>query len=1194
MHPNPHRTNLFYLSALVLLCLVTIVAGQVTVAQTAQSGQGGRAQIQFGSPNYVVTERGGSIEITVTRTGDTSSAVAVGYTTIKGTASDISDFLPSVGTLRFGPGETTKTFTVLIIQDKRMETGETVRLVLSNPSGGAGLGCASTALLTIINDDDAVSAANPIDEAPFFVRQHYLDFLNREPDAQGLAFWVDQINQCNGEPKCVEVRRINVSAAFFLSIEFHDTGYLVYRLHQAAFNTGERLPLGTYLPDSQAIRQNLIVGQGDWEAQMAANKQAYLNDFVSRQAFLDKYPPTMTAAEYVDALNANAGGSLSQSERDQLVAALAGGTISRAQALLAVADDADFDRREMNRAFVLMQYFGYMRRSPNDPPDTDFGGHAFWLAKLEEFKGNFVNAEMVKAFLVSGEYQSRFGPQTIAVTPDKIDPGQTLTVNLTGQFTGFIKDLTRASFGPGVSVGGAPPGEFGPIQVIDRTHATAQVSAAAGATLGTRSVTVTSGAERVVLDNGFDVRNSALPTINIKPTNNEVVKSTRPDVEITYSAGAGIDTSTLAIVVDGTDVTHFFVVTETKATCQIPLGGGQHIIEVRVKDKAGNPAQASSRFTVSVFRALPEAVPSSGVAPLTVTFITKAEYTDGGITRYRWDFQGDGVFDTNEPGARDFTRTFNQKGTFNALLEVRNDKNEIVTATVPIVVSGSAPRATASVNPSNGPVPLAVNFTGTGTDPDGQITKFEWDFDGNGTFDFSSTTTGNASHTYNTAGTFHAVFRVTDNDGQTATARVTASAVRVGPPGSPTARITNPANPPTGNTPFNVSFNGTGTDPGGQITKFEWDFQGDGTFDFSSTTSAATTFRYESPGVFTAALRVTDNDGLTGVDTVDITVNTVVTLSLSTDTCKPLQGGTIDVNTTLGGTLPVTLFFRNKAGQTVRTLVNNLSRAAGSHKDTWDCKDAAGQVVPEGVYYAVLQYTANGQTQTLDLSTTTGNQFFNPTWTMSMSGGGGECFSCPFRPFEDNFLKVDFTLNRAAEATVSIRLFNRVDEVALLFDRRPFGRGTHTVFWDGTDASGRLVAPPPGETFLWGMTAFTLPNNAVVVEAAPQLTAISADPNYFDPATGNFISPQQPTTKIGYTLSKQANVTLQVFRMGTNALLRTVTQPNAAAGAGTIEWDGRSDAGIFADKGDYRLALKATDSDGNQSIIRYVLVRVFY
>jgi hypothetical protein len=76
----------------------------------------------------------------------------------------------------------------------------------------------------------------------------------------------------------------------------------------------------------------------------------------------------------------------------------------------AVAEDPDLLAAEGNQAFVLAQYFGYLRRNPNDLPDADYTGYDFWLGKLNQFNGNFVNAEMVKAFIVSGEYQGRFGP----------------------------------------------------------------------------------------------------------------------------------------------------------------------------------------------------------------------------------------------------------------------------------------------------------------------------------------------------------------------------------------------------------------------------------------------------------------------------------------------------------------------------------------------------------------------------------------------------------------------------------------------------------------------------------------------------------------------------------------------------------------------------------------------------------------
>ncbi len=91
---------------------------------------------------------------------------------------------------------------------------------------------------------------------------------------------------------------------------------------------------------------------------------------------------------------------------------LSGGIKTRAQVLRAVVQDSDFNAAQLNKAFVLMQYFGYLRRNPNDSPEPtlDFQGYNFWLGKLNLFGGNFVNAEMVKAFITSTEYQARFGP----------------------------------------------------------------------------------------------------------------------------------------------------------------------------------------------------------------------------------------------------------------------------------------------------------------------------------------------------------------------------------------------------------------------------------------------------------------------------------------------------------------------------------------------------------------------------------------------------------------------------------------------------------------------------------------------------------------------------------------------------------------------------------------------------------------
>ena len=261
------------------------------------------------------------------------------------------------------------------------------------------------------------STGNQIDNAQFFVRQHYLDFLNREPDASGLAFWTNEITKCGADTQCQEVKRVNVSAAFYLSIEFQETGYLAYRAYKAAYGNiqGKPVPITReeMLADMQQIGQGIVVGVGDWEQRLEQNKRDYFDQLAARERFTTLYPQSMTPEQLVDALNANAGGALSQAERDALVGDLKSGAKTRAQVLRAVAEDADLTRAETNKAFVLMQYFGYLRRNPDDvgfdgQPDPTFSGYNFWLSKLNQFNGNFVKAEMVKAFISSIEYRQRF------------------------------------------------------------------------------------------------------------------------------------------------------------------------------------------------------------------------------------------------------------------------------------------------------------------------------------------------------------------------------------------------------------------------------------------------------------------------------------------------------------------------------------------------------------------------------------------------------------------------------------------------------------------------------------------------------------------------------------------------------------------------------------------------------------------
>ena len=395
--------------------------------------------IQLDALDYTVSEGNGTIQVTLTRTGDISAAASVAYSTtdaaganncsdLSGAASSRCDYETTVGTIQFVAGETSKTLTIPIVDDGYAEGSETFKLALSNVKGGS-LGLQNLATITIL-DNETTDGVNPLAQANFFVNQHYLDFLNRVPDPAGLSFWSNQITECQqpGATCDAAIRRINVSAAFFLSIEFQETGYLVERLYKSAYgdavgtsNFGPTHQISVpmvrfaeFLPDTQQIGKDVVVGQPGSEQQLENNKVAFTQDFVTRSRFTTAYAASVTPAQFVDALFANAGVTPSASDRSGAITEFGGAgntadTAARARALRRVAENSMVTQQEKNRAFVLMQYFGYLRRNPNDQPDSDFTGYDFWLTKLNEFNGNFVNAEMVKAFIVSGEYRQRFG-----------------------------------------------------------------------------------------------------------------------------------------------------------------------------------------------------------------------------------------------------------------------------------------------------------------------------------------------------------------------------------------------------------------------------------------------------------------------------------------------------------------------------------------------------------------------------------------------------------------------------------------------------------------------------------------------------------------------------------------------------------------------------------------------------------------
>ena len=240
------------------------------------------------------------------------------------------------------------------------------------------------------------SNTNPLEDRDFFVNQQYRDFLDREADPAGLSYWTGQLAECGTNPGCISSRRVGVSAAFFVEAEFQRTGSFVYRLYKGGL---ARRPT---FQEFNADRTQVVEGPG-----LEADKQALALAFVQRPEFVQRYAAQTTADAFVDALIASIQQASSvnlSSLRGALITRYnAGANLnqSRAFALREAIDSTAFITGEFNSAFVLMQYFGYLRRDP-DP-----AGFNFWLGVVNN--PSLANYRtMVCAFLTSREYQERF------------------------------------------------------------------------------------------------------------------------------------------------------------------------------------------------------------------------------------------------------------------------------------------------------------------------------------------------------------------------------------------------------------------------------------------------------------------------------------------------------------------------------------------------------------------------------------------------------------------------------------------------------------------------------------------------------------------------------------------------------------------------------------------------------------------
>jgi hypothetical protein len=413
------------------VALLTIVDNDASPALTISAAS--LAEGNSGTTNF---------DFNVTLSAASGRLITVDYVTADGTALVGNDYQQATGTLAFNPGETSKPITVLVNGDSTQEPDETFAVNLSNPinatlSKGQGTG-------TIVNDDAPAVPSFGFSQPNYSVAEGLSAMtltVIRTGDSSGAAsvdyatsdgsatqkgdfeFAAGTLRFASGEvsrtitvllnqdiygegPESFNLVLSNPAGAALgsqslVQVSINDD----YLLQKESFASTPKY--AEFMRDVQEVSRGVIVNAPGWEQKLKDNQQQFAEKWATRPEFKALYDGLSNDA-YVTALYKNAGLVAPQAKKDTLVAGLNTASMNRAAVLLDIAADANFRQQEQNAAFVMMEYFGYLRRDPNAAPDSDLSGYSFWLNKLNQFGGSYVDAEMIKAFITSIEYRQRF------------------------------------------------------------------------------------------------------------------------------------------------------------------------------------------------------------------------------------------------------------------------------------------------------------------------------------------------------------------------------------------------------------------------------------------------------------------------------------------------------------------------------------------------------------------------------------------------------------------------------------------------------------------------------------------------------------------------------------------------------------------------------------------------------------------
>ena len=310
-------------------------------------------------------------------------------------------------------------------------------------------------------------------------------------------------------------------------------------------------------------------------------------------------------------------------------------------------------------------------------------------------------------------------------------------------------------------------------------------------------------------------------------------------------------------------------VTGTTATFHF-TNDGTYNVKFKAYDDDGGTTEVQNKITVLNRAPMAEVGIQGLTSPFSVLtyqelgFYAIVQDMDGTAKEFKWDFNGDSAWDYEDDLSPNTTHMFTEDGGFQVTFSTTDDDGAVTTSQFNLTVDNRPPDVTIASDKNDIYTYTTVTFTATASDPDGLVSAYRWDFDGDGTVDAGPLSENTVQHQFVHSGTYETLVRVTDND-----KAYTQKAIEMRVLNSPPEANLTAKNSPTTNQQLHLVANATDKD--GSIVKYEWDLTGDLTYD-QTTTVGELDHRFTTEGPKTLNLKVTDNEGAVAYSQVIVTI----------------------------------------------------------------------------------------------------------------------------------------------------------------------------------------------------------------------------------------------------------------------------------------------------------------------------------